>query len=224
MCLHNIEEWCNYTIIYHGYNNENIKIISQQSLLGSFAIELWHGTYFDIINLLIKHSVWKKACKVIRSLSSILSRTNAFKNAKKLKLQDLYESRIPKYMFKCLYLKTDSNILSKHSNINWNSVCGAMQDLPWRNIWSAEINPVEVWINTLVFNLNTLVFNLSYRVVHLLLFLKVLTLLTEYIEHLNVRVWVSKKFSSKIMHSFFKLTTLYQFRAAKTNIYHPICI
>ena len=27
--------------------------------------------------------------------------------------------------------------------INFNTVCGAMQDLPWRNIWSAD-NPVEV--------------------------------------------------------------------------------
>ena len=26
---------------------------------------------------------------------------------------------------------------------NWNTICGAMQDLPWRNIWSAD-NPVEV--------------------------------------------------------------------------------
>ena len=28
--------------------------------------------------------------------------------------------------------------------VNWNRVCGAMQDLPWRNIWSAD-NPVEVF-------------------------------------------------------------------------------
>ena len=27
--------------------------------------------------------------------------------------------------------------------VNWNTVCGAMQDLPWRNIWSSD-NPVEV--------------------------------------------------------------------------------
>ena len=27
--------------------------------------------------------------------------------------------------------------------VNWNTVCGAIQDLPWRNIWSAD-NPVEV--------------------------------------------------------------------------------
>ena len=27
--------------------------------------------------------------------------------------------------------------------VNWNTVCGAMQDLPWRNIWSAD-NLVEV--------------------------------------------------------------------------------
>ena len=30
----------------------------------------------------------------------------------------------------------------KHK-VNWNTVCGAMRDLPWRNIWSSD-NPVEV--------------------------------------------------------------------------------
>ena len=33
-------------------------------------------------------------------------------------------------------------IFLKHQ-VNWNTVCGAMQDLPWRNIWSVD-NPVEV--------------------------------------------------------------------------------
>ena len=33
-------------------------------------------------------------------------------------------------------------VFFKHQ-VNWNSVCGEMQDLPWRNIWSAD-NPVEV--------------------------------------------------------------------------------
>ena len=33
-------------------------------------------------------------------------------------------------------------VLLKHQ-VTWNTVCGAMQDLPWRNIWSAD-NPVEV--------------------------------------------------------------------------------
>ena len=33
-------------------------------------------------------------------------------------------------------------VFLKHQ-INWNTVCGAMQDLPWCNIWSAD-NPVEV--------------------------------------------------------------------------------
>ena len=32
--------------------------------------------------------------------------------------------------------------LTKHQ-VNWNTVCGAMRDLPWRNIWSSD-NPVEV--------------------------------------------------------------------------------
>ena len=30
----------------------------------------------------------------------------------------------------------------KHQ-VNWNTVCGAIQDLPWRNIWSAD-NPVVI--------------------------------------------------------------------------------
>ena len=30
----------------------------------------------------------------------------------------------------------------KHQ-VNWNTVCGAIQDLPWRNNWLAD-NPVEV--------------------------------------------------------------------------------
>ena len=33
-------------------------------------------------------------------------------------------------------------VFLKHQ-VNWNTVCGAIQDLPWCNIWSAA-NPVEV--------------------------------------------------------------------------------
>ena len=33
-------------------------------------------------------------------------------------------------------------IFLKHL-VNWNTVCSAIQDLPWRNIWLAD-NPVEV--------------------------------------------------------------------------------
>ena len=33
-------------------------------------------------------------------------------------------------------------VFLKHK-VNWNTVCSAMQDLPWRNILSAD-NPVEV--------------------------------------------------------------------------------
>ena len=33
-------------------------------------------------------------------------------------------------------------VFLKHQ-VNWNTVCGAMQDLPWRNISPAN-NPVEV--------------------------------------------------------------------------------
>ena len=33
-------------------------------------------------------------------------------------------------------------VFLKH-RVNWNTVCGAMRDLPWRNIWSSD-NSVEV--------------------------------------------------------------------------------
>ena len=33
-------------------------------------------------------------------------------------------------------------VFLKHQ-VNWSTVCGAMRDLPWRNIWSS-VNPVEV--------------------------------------------------------------------------------
>ena len=33
-------------------------------------------------------------------------------------------------------------VFLKHQ-VNWNTVCGAMQELPWRNIWLSD-NPVEV--------------------------------------------------------------------------------
>ena len=33
-------------------------------------------------------------------------------------------------------------VFLKHQ-VNWNTVCGAMRDLPWHNIWSFD-NPVEV--------------------------------------------------------------------------------
>ena len=33
-------------------------------------------------------------------------------------------------------------VFLKHK-VNWNTVCGAMRDLPWHNIWSSD-NPVEV--------------------------------------------------------------------------------
>ena len=34
-------------------------------------------------------------------------------------------------------------VFLKHQ-VNWNTVCGEIQDLPWRNIWHAD-NPVEVF-------------------------------------------------------------------------------
>ena len=39
-------------------------------------------------------------------------------------------------------------VFLKHQ-VNWNTVCGAVQDLPWRNIWLAD-NPVEV-LNTNIY-------------------------------------------------------------------------
>ena len=36
----------------------------------------------------------------------------------------------------------DYPVVCQHQ-VNWNTVCGAVQDLPWRNIWSTD-NPVEV--------------------------------------------------------------------------------
>ena len=39
-------------------------------------------------------------------------------------------------------LGVSRKVFLKHQ-VNWNTVCGAMQDLPWRNIWSAD-NPAEV--------------------------------------------------------------------------------
>ena len=38
-------------------------------------------------------------------------------------------------------LCVSSKVFLKHQ-VNWNTFCGAIQDLPWRNIWSAN-NPVE---------------------------------------------------------------------------------
>ena len=53
------------------------------------------------------------------SLSAVISMAQA--------VQNLYNSR---------------KVFLKHQ-VNWNTVCGAIQDLPWRNIWLAD-NPVEV--------------------------------------------------------------------------------
>ena len=41
-----------------------------------------------------------------------------------------------------LNLCVSRKVFLKHQ-VNWNTVCGAMEDLPWHNIWSAD-NPVEV--------------------------------------------------------------------------------
>ena len=43
---------------------------------------------------------------------------------------------------KVLNLCVSRKVFLKHQ-VNWNTVCGAIQDLPWHNIWHAD-NPVEV--------------------------------------------------------------------------------
>ena len=53
------------------------------------------------------------------SLSAVISTAQAFPNL-------------------CVSMK----VFLKHQ-VNWNTVCGAMRNLPWRNIWSSD-NPVEV--------------------------------------------------------------------------------
>ena len=40
------------------------------------------------------------------------------------------------------YLCVSREVFLRHQ-VNWNAVCGAIQDLPWHNIWLAD-NPVEV--------------------------------------------------------------------------------
>ena len=47
------------------------------------------------------------------------------------------------HSFRCLRrYQTCWKVFLKHQ-VNWNTVCGAIQDLPWRNIWHAD-NRVEV--------------------------------------------------------------------------------
>ena len=41
-----------------------------------------------------------------------------------------------------LNLCVSRNFLLKHQ-VNWNTVCGAIRELPWRSIWLSD-NPVEV--------------------------------------------------------------------------------
>ena len=58
----------------------------------------------------------KKACRGIHNLPFNTHTTEYFKNEKKLKVKDLYESQISKHMFKCLHL--NANILPTHSDIH----------------------------------------------------------------------------------------------------------
>ena len=45
-------------------------------------------------------------------------------------------------MLRCCHLCVSRKVFLKHQ-VNWNTVCGAIQDLPWRNIWVAG-NPFQV--------------------------------------------------------------------------------
>ena len=40
------------------------------------------------------------------------------------------------------HLCVSRKVNQKHQ-VNWNTVCGAIRELPWRNIWLSD-NPVEV--------------------------------------------------------------------------------
>ena len=53
-------------------------------------------------------------------------------------------------------------VFLKHQ-VNWNTVCGAMHDLPWRNIWSAD-NPVEVLNEHLLLLVGRFVLTMVIRV------------------------------------------------------------
>ena len=41
-----------------------------------------------------------------------------------------------------LNFRVSIKVFLKHY-VDWNTVCGAIQDLPWHDIWSAD-NPVEI--------------------------------------------------------------------------------
>ena len=76
-----------------------------------YGIEVWHGTYANINNKIF--ILQKNACRAIHNLPLNTHTTEYFKNAKFLKLTDLYESQISKHMFKCLNL--NANILPRYS-------------------------------------------------------------------------------------------------------------
>ena len=91
------------------------KSYSLQNFINTFllyGIEVWHGTYANITN---KIFILQKKAWAIHNLPFNTHTTEYFKNAKIVKLTDLYESQISKHMFKCLNLNT--NILPRHSDI-----------------------------------------------------------------------------------------------------------
>ena len=78
-----------------------------------YGIEVWHGTYANITNKIF--ILQKQACRAIHNLPLNTHTTKYFKNAKKLKLTDLYESQISTYV---QMFKLNVNISPKHSDIH----------------------------------------------------------------------------------------------------------
>ena len=95
-------------------NNKNIILLSHLSIFTMRNLS-WHGTYANITNKILILQI--QACRAIHNLPFNTRTTEYFKNGKKLKLKDLYESQISKHMYKCLNL--NANILPRHSDIHY---------------------------------------------------------------------------------------------------------
>ena len=111
-----------------------------------YVIEVWHGTYANITNNIF--ILQKKACRAIHNLSFNTHTTEYFKNAKNLKLTDLYESQISKHMLKILNL--NANILPRHSDIhNYHTINNHKFIAPKCNMRKSEMSlnfkSIKVW-------------------------------------------------------------------------------
>ena len=122
---------------------------SYYSLINSFllyGIEVWHGTYANITNKIF--ILQKKAYRAVHNPPFNTHTTEYFKNAKNLKLTDLYESQISKHMVKCLNLH--ANILPKHSDIhnyptrNNNKLIAPKYNMS-KSEMSINFNSIKVW-------------------------------------------------------------------------------